>query len=40
MGQCKSGVVLIATCYLNKLKKKIMKILYLQYSSNLILISA
>ena len=22
MGQCKSGVVLIATCYLNKLKKK------------------
>ena len=41
MGQYKSGVVLIATCYLNKLKKKkIMKILYLQYSSNLILISA
>ena len=22
MGQCKSGVVLIATCYLNKFKKK------------------
>ena len=22
MGQCESGVVLIATCYLNKFKKK------------------